>query len=367
LFYNLKIIFKKKRVTLAVDRQKLKNILFTVLRIVISAGILVFLFKTQFRNFSEIANFFRTSQVNILFVVISLIMYWIGIALLVLRWQVMLKTQKIHATFGFLFGSYLVGYFFNNFLPTSIGGDVYRIYDTSKLKNSSGMKAASIVLMERTTGIVSSIIYLFFALAIGFVKTSHVEIKVGRWDVSNHLLIVLIVVFFIISIVLTLIMLFPDTFRLNKLFRKLKFLHRWEGKLKQVYDTFKSFRKHKIILLTTIVLSLVLQFAFTLNYFFAGAGFGISKLSIISYIFVVQFCGILSMIPISIGGIGVREGTFVVLVGALGGEKNIAAIVSIAILIMILIPGVIGGIIYALRPYIDRKKAAASAARELSK
>ncbi|MCL6087655.1 MAG: hypothetical protein M1475_04520, partial [Actinobacteria bacterium] len=63
-----------------------------------------------------------------------------------------------------------------------------------------------------------------------------------------------------------------------------------------------------------------------------------------------------SMIPISIGGIGVREGTFVVLVGALGGEKNIATIMSIAILIMILIPGITGGIIYALRPYMDKKR-----------
>ncbi|MHB1275948.1 MAG: lysylphosphatidylglycerol synthase transmembrane domain-containing protein [Candidatus Humimicrobiaceae bacterium] len=351
---------------MAIDKKKLKNILFTALRIVISAGILIFLFKTQFKNFSEITDFFRHSHVNIRFVVISLIMYWVGISLLVLRWQILLKTQKIKASFGFLLGSYLVGFFFNNFLPTSIGGDVYRIYDTSKLKHSSGMKAASIVLMERTTGIVSSIIYLFFALAIGFVKTSQVELKVGKWDVSNHLLIILIIVFFAVSILVTLVMLFPDAFRLNKLFRKLKFLHKLEDKLKQVYDTFKSFRKFKLMLFVTIALSLVLQFAFTLNYSFAGMGFGITKLSILSYIFIVQLCGILSMIPISIGGIGVREGTFVILVGALGGEKNIAAIVSIAILIMILIPGVVGGIIYALRPYIDKKRAAIAEAQYTS-
>jgi len=351
----------------AIDKQKLKSRLFTALRILISVGILVYLFKTQFKNFTEITDFFRHSYVNIWFVAISLLMYWIGITLLVLRWQIILGTQKIKATFGFLYGSYLVGYFFNNFLPTSIGGDVYRIYDTSKLKHSSGMKAASIVLMERTTGILSSIIYLFFALAIGFVRTSKVELKVGKWDVSNHLLIILIVAFFVIAILLTFVMLFPDFFRLNKLFRKLKFLHKWESKLKQVYDTFKSFRKFKLILLATIVLSLVLQFAFTLNYSFAGMGFGITKLSVISYIFIVQLCGLLTMIPISVGGIGVREGIFVVLVGALGGEKNIAAIVSIATLIMILIPGVVGGIIYAMRPYIDRKKeAAAIAASDIS-
>jgi uncharacterized protein (TIRG00374 family) len=352
---------------MAIDKKKLKDRLFVVLRIVISAGILIFLFKTQFKNFSEVANFFKNSHVNIMLIVISVLMYWVGIFLLVIRWQIMLKTQNINATFGFLFGSYLVGYFFNNFLPTAIGGDVYRIYDTSKLKNSSGMKATSIVLMERTTGVVSSVIYLFFALAIGFVKSSHVELMIGNWKVSNHLLIILIILFFIISILVILIMLFPDLFRLNKLFRKLKFLHRWESKLKQMYDTFKDFRKFKLILFLTILLSLILQFAFTLNYYFAGNGFGISKLTLLSYIFIVQLCGILSMIPISIGGIGVREGSFVVLAGALGGEKNIATIVSIAILIIILIPGVAGGIVYALRPYIDRKRAAKFSKANLAK
>jgi len=346
---------------MAVDKQKLKNRLLIVLRIVISVGILIFLFKTQFKNFSEITNFFKHSHVNTLFVIISFLMYWVGICLLVIRWQVMLKTQKINASFGFLFGSCLVGFFFNNFLPTSIGGDVYRIYDTSKLKNSSGMKAASIVLMERTTGVMSSVIYLVFALAIGFVRTSHVELMVGRWKVSNDLLIILIIVFFLISVLVILVMLFPDTFRLNKLFKKLKLLHRWEAKLKQMYDTFKGFRKHKKILLFTIIMSLILQFAFTLNYSFAGMGFGITNLSLLSYVFIVQLCGILSMIPISIGGIGVREGAFVILVGALGGQKDIATIVSIAILIMILIPGLVGGIIYAFRPYIDKKRAAALA------
>jgi uncharacterized membrane protein YbhN (UPF0104 family) len=202
------------------------------------------------------------------------------------------------------------------------------------------------------------IIYLFFALAIGFVKSSQVELMVGKWKVSNHLLIILIIIFFTISILVIIIMLFPDRFKLNKLFRKLKFLHKWESKLKQMYDTFKSFRKYRLILFLTILLSLLLQFAFTLNYSFVGNGFGITKLSLLSYIFIVQLCGIISMIPISVGGIGVREGTFVILAGALGGEKNIATIVSIAILIIILVPGVVGGIVYALRPYIDRKRAA---------
>lgn len=340
-----------------VNKQKLKNSLFTVLRVLISVGILFFLLKSQFTNFSEIINYFSTAKVNYWLVAASFLIYWVGIYLLVLRWYILLKTQNIQASQKFLFGSYLVGYFFNNFLPTSIGGDVYRIYDTAKLKNSSGMKAASIVLMERTTGVVSTIIYLVFALAIGFVKTSKVEFKMGNFTLSNNIIAILIIVFFAISVFVILLMLFPDFFRLNKIFRKLKFLHRWEDKLKQAYDTFKGFRQYKLILLLTIILSLILQLAFTLNYSFCSQGLGINNLSLIAYIFIIQISSILTMIPISIGGIGVREGTFVILVGALGGSTSIAAIVSIVVLVIILTPGICGGIIYAIRPYLDKKRA----------
>ena len=342
---------------MAFDKQKLKKRLFTVLRIVVSAGILFFLFKTQFKNFSELADSLRSSQVNYLFLTISFLMYWVGIYLIVLRWKILLSTQKISASQPFLLGSYLVGCFFNNFLPTSIGGDIYRIYDTSKLKNSSAMKAASIMLMDRFTGIMSSVIYLVLALALGFVRSSRVEFTLRNWRVSNEILSISIVVLFALAVLAIFMMLFPDYFKLNVLFKKIKFLHRWEHKFRQVYDTFKGFRKYKFILFANIFLSIVLQFAFTLNYYYAGRGFGITEISIIGFIFVVQISAILTMIPISIGGIGVREGAFVVLIGALGGPKNIATIVSLAVLAIILVPGIAGGIIYAIRPAIDKKRA----------
>ena len=100
------------------------------------------------------------------------------------------------------------------------------------------------------------------------------------------------------------------------------------------------------------------QLAFILNYYYVARTFGISQLSLIGFIFVFDISGILSIIPISIGGIGVREETFVILLSALGAQKNIATIVSLVLLVMILISGVVVGIIYAIRPAIDKKRAA---------
>ena len=57
---------------MAIDKKKLKNRIFVVLRIVISAGILFFLFKTQFNNFKEVANTFRRSNIVTLTMVFKL-------------------------------------------------------------------------------------------------------------------------------------------------------------------------------------------------------------------------------------------------------------------------------------------------------
>ena len=219
---------------MAKDKQKIKKRIFTLLRIAISVGILFFLFKTQFKNFVDVVSAFRESGVNYWFIALSLVIYWVGIYLVVLRWKTLLYTQKISASQPFLLGSYLVGCFFNNFLPTSIGGDIYRIYDSSKLKNSSAMKAGSIMLMDRFIGVMSMVIYLVFALALGFLRTSHIELVIGKWKVSNLLLSILIIVLFVLAIFIIFMMLFPDFFKLNRLFRKTRFLHMWEDKSRQI-------------------------------------------------------------------------------------------------------------------------------------
>jgi glycosyltransferase 2 family protein len=341
-----------------INKQKLKNRVFAILRIIISAGILFFLFKTQFNNFAEVIYVFKRSNISYLYIILSFMMNLLVIYIMVLRWDILLRSQSILISKSFLLGSYLVGSFFNIFLPTSIGGDIYRIYDTAKLKNSSAIKASSIILMNRLTGLISTIIYLMAVIAFGFLKISRVEFIMVKWKISNQILVIILVIIFVLSFLLMLMMIFPDFFRLNRLFKKIKFLHRWEGKFKQAYETFKTFRKFKLILFMNILMSFMLQFIFTLTYYFAALSFGIKGLSLLSFIFIVQLISILTMIPISLGGIGVREGSFVILVGALGGARDVASIVSLVVLIILLIPGIAGSIIYSIRPAIDKKRLA---------
>src|SRR5687768_14371377 len=64
------------------------------------------------------------------------------------KWQVLLAAQGLRLSLRPLFTSYLVGLFFNNFLPSNIGGDVARVHDVAK-RTGRGAAAAASVIGER--------------------------------------------------------------------------------------------------------------------------------------------------------------------------------------------------------------------------
>ena len=59
--------------------------------------------------------------------------YGLMLAVSAWRWRLLLRVQTVEASFGTLTRSFLVATFFNNFLPSNIGGDVVRVADTAPL------------------------------------------------------------------------------------------------------------------------------------------------------------------------------------------------------------------------------------------
>src|SRR5262249_61968047 len=74
------------------------------------------------------------------------------IALSVWRWRLLLQAQGFPATMRHLSASYLVATFFNNFLPSNIGGDVIRVRDSSRLTGSTTTSLA-VVAIDRILGL----------------------------------------------------------------------------------------------------------------------------------------------------------------------------------------------------------------------
>src|SRR3954452_6538356 len=79
----------------------------------------------------DVAQLWGTARLaSVPWLVVALAIFAVSTAIAVWRWNLLLKTQHIPITARSLLGTYLVATYFNNFLPSNIGGDVIRIADT---------------------------------------------------------------------------------------------------------------------------------------------------------------------------------------------------------------------------------------------
>ena len=313
-----------------------KKLILLLVRIVISVSLIVFLVKTQFKDIRSALEIIKS--VNKPLLILSLSTHIFGIWITAVRWNTLLGTQKVKLGTTTLTLTVLIGFFFNNFLPTSIGGDVFRTYDAAKKANIPIETSASIIIVERFSGIISASTYAIIALFLGFTA------------IGNRSFIIPVIIFFIICIIIAFFILNPSMFRLNKLINRIKFLKKVKEKLANIYFTFLSFKKFKWVLVRVMIYSFLLQFAVILNYFLAAKSLGIN-LNLTAFIFIVPVVTIIAMVPISIGGIGIRENTLVFIMTAMGVGSEQAALCALLIFSMLIFIGIIGGIIYSIRPH----------------
>ena len=318
--------------------RKNKKAIFLVIRIAISASLIAYLIKTQIKSFSDIVEILKSSDKVLL--LLSLSTHALGTYITAVRWKALLKTQKVKLGTATLSVTVLIGSFFNNFLPTSIGGDVFRTYDASKKGKIPLSTSASIILVERFSGVVSAATYAIIALFLGFTAIGHRSV------------IIPIVIFFVVSVILAFLIINPSLFGLGKISGRFRFTRKLTEKLFNFYNTLASFKKYKLVLVEVLIFSFLLQFTVILNYYLAARALGIN-LNLTAFIFIVPVVATIAMIPISVGGIGLRENSLAFIMVAMGVNNEKAALCSLLILFMLIIMGIIGGIIYIVRPYLE--------------
>ncbi|MEA2016425.1 MAG: lysylphosphatidylglycerol synthase transmembrane domain-containing protein [Actinomycetota bacterium] len=318
--------------------KKNKKVILLILRIVISISLIAYLVKTQFKNFSSIVEILKSS--NKILIVLAVSTHIFGVWITAFRWKSLLDTQNVKLSTAKLSVTVLIGLFFNNVLPTIIGGDVFRTYDASKKAKIPLSSSASVILVERFSGVASSAIYAVAALFLGFTA------------IGNQPVIIPIVIFFVIVVIIAIIIVKPSILGIDRFLEKFKFVNRIKEKLSSAYNTLTSFKNHRIVLLKVLIYSFLLQFSVILNWYLSAKALGID-LGLTAFIFMVPVVSTIAMIPISIGGIGLREGSLVFIMVAMGVANEKAAMCSLLILFALLIVGIVGGIVYMVRPYFE--------------
>jgi uncharacterized protein (TIRG00374 family) len=222
-----------------------------------------------------------------------------------LRWQWLLAAQGIADRFWWLTRAYFVSYTAGQILPTSIGGDAVRIFETAKRHPGRSGDLTAIVLIERGLGGAATVLLgaAGFVLAIG-----HYNVNAYLWLEGAFVFgtIVLIVLFFSRSAR-------PVLARARPLLARL----RVERPLRAFYDGVHHYRSHPALLLKVFVFTTVIQAVRILAIWAACKAVGIDLGPRIYYVMGPLFFLVL-LVPFTLNGFAVREAFFVSFLGSVG-------------------------------------------------
>jgi len=312
-----------------------KSKIFNIAKVIVSLSLIGYLI---YKYWEEITNFLSTvtvNDINFWFLFLAAFMHFTGLIISAVRWQMLLKLQGVNPSLNYLNGSLLIGIFLNNFLPSSIGGDTYRAYDAAQLKNSSWPKSITVLLLERGTGVIALICFVMLSLFLGFSLTE-----------LNTIFLVVIILFVVLGIFL-LLLLNPKLLKPFNFIFKIRFMAKLKDKFKSIMDALTALKNKKVLTLL-ILLSFLMQFNVILHYYFAALALKID-ISFVSFVFMVPIVLLVAMIPISIGGIGIRENTTAYFLTSFGVVASKAAIFPLLILFLLLAESIIGGVLFLIR------------------
>lgn len=308
----------------------MKNNISAVLRASVSIGLIVLLLYIMRGKYGEIFSALKATNAGTF--VMALAIFTAAIFLAAYRMMLIIKAQEIAICFTESVSLSFIGYFFNNFLPTSIGGDVVKGYYLSK-KTDDKTGAYTAIFVDRALGLCTMVFMAFVALL--FAKADVVDASIRN-------------MIYIITLV-SAIMIF---FLAHKNFaRQFKFLlaavRPIEHKLKGIYASVNKYRHHKVLIIQSVIISVASQLLYFFSIGFAALSIG-SKISVGDILLRMPIVSAISLLP-SINGLGVREGSIVLLFGQLIGKEKAFA-VSILMLVMLFVLSIVGGIVYMLSP-----------------
>ena len=221
------------------------------------------------------------------------------------RWQWLLAAQGIVDRFGWLSRAYFVAYTAGQILPTSIGGDAMRIWETARRHPGRTGDITAIVLLERGLGGAATVLLG----AIGFL------LAIGRYDVGAYLWLEGAFVFGTIAL---LILFFSRRVRpLLVRVRPLLVRARIERPLRAFYEGVHHYRGHPRLLVGVFLFTTVVQAVRILAIWASCRAVGIGLEPRIYYVMGPLFFLVL-LVPFTLNGFAVREAFFVSFLGSVG-------------------------------------------------
>lgn len=301
-----------------------------LIKISISVLILIYLFfKIDISAF-----LLNLSKVNFLYFGLALFVVLLGLLISSLKLSIIFNQFGNKSNFFLFFLIYHTSMFFNSFLPSTIGGDAFKIH--SLAKTSSYSKSIMSVLFDRLSGVLALISFAF----VGLTATGSLQ----------H-----IFYFILLSILLVLLLLFVLRTRLKSFFlRVIPKNIDMINLIRSNWNLLLILLKDRGFLFVIFLLSVLFQLCTILAVFLVSLSLDIS-VPFLYLLKIVPLINLILLLPISINGLGLRESAYIFFLGYVNINAEQAVSVSFLIYILLTLVNISGFISFNLLNSFESK------------
>ena len=308
-----------------------KKILITLIQVAVTVALLWWLFHDQGKR-EQMASALKTA--NYLWFVPGFISFGLVLFCAAIRWRILMMTQGVILPLFRVWQLVMIGMFYNLFLPGGTGGDLVKVFYAMKEAPKRKSAVFLSVIVDRVTGMVALIIvsagvFLWF-------RESLMALPLIRG------FLIAVAIIFGMFLTLILIAMVIDRFQLaNRLPAKMP----GHAVILETARAFSVYARDWKVIVAAILVSLPLNlFIFGTGIFTAFAFPGNPGAAAMTS--VIPIVNTISSIPISVSGIGLREGLFKEMLGTLyNTDGSLAVVISITAFALGVLWGLIGGVI----------------------
>jgi uncharacterized protein (TIRG00374 family) len=317
-------------------RFPMKKAALTALQITVTFVILWFVFRDPARRV-EMWNAVRNAHVGWLFAGLGI--YGLLELLAGIRWQILLRVQGIFIGWIRLLTLMMIGMFFNFFVPGGTGGDVVKVFYLLKETPGKGAQAFLSVVVDRLLGLVAVV------LLAGVVVLLRWRWITATPETAQYVWLALAILgSAVFGLAVSLIV--TGCGLVHKLPERLP----GRAKLAEFALAYNLYGREWKVTTLAILLSALSHIGYFATFYCAARAFGGPGIQLPSF---ADLCAIMPIVntivsmPISLGGVGVREGLFQVFLSNLSGVgEGVAVVISSTGYLLTLVWGLVGGVLY---------------------
>jgi len=307
---------------------------------ILLSSLLIYLALRQI-GLSKIASELKTADLNWLLLAIGLFLF--SHLLGSLQWRTLLKGEGVVLPWFRVAEYYFVGLFFNNFLISSMGGDVFRMVDVHR---ASGQRAAAVstVFLDRFAGL-----FVMFSMAI--LSWPWLSAQRAAGPRMQFFMIVMLVGWMAATVIL-----FsrraakPLAWVLKRILPE-----RFAKTIKEIYIQIHSFGRRPALLVRVLMLALVVQTSRIMTHYLLARAMGVD-LNPLVFLVIIPIIALSASLPVSLGGLGVREGLGVILFGKFGVAAESAYSIEFLAYLVAIFTALPGGVLFMFRRRRDNRQ-----------